>query len=85
MFEKCGRTTDDGQRTMGILPEDHWYCKHLGLGFMEISLTGFFSGMTLTFYTLLSSINCLHLPTFRSQASMVSEKSTVFNFSYTKA
>ena len=33
--------------------------------------------MTLTFLTFISSISCLHLPTFRSQAS---EKSTVFNF-----
>ena len=33
--------------------------------------------MTLSFFTFISSISCLHLPTFRSQAS---EKSTVFNF-----
>ena len=41
--------------------------------------------MTLTFHTFISSISSLHLPTFRSQAAMVSEKSTVFNFSYKKA
>ena len=31
------------------------------------------------------SISCLHLPTFRSLAAIVSEKSTVFTFSYRKA
>ena len=41
--------------------------------------------MTLTFHTLICSISCLQLTTFRSQASRVSEKSTVFNFSYRKA
>ena len=30
---------------------------------------------------LIISISCLHLPTFRSQAAIVSEKSTVFTFS----
>ena len=29
-------------------------------------------------------ISCLHLPTFRSQATIVSEKSTVFTFSFRK-
>ena len=33
----------------------------------------------------MKSISCLYLPTFRSQASIVSEKSTVFTFSYRKA
>ena len=32
----------------------------------------------------MKSISCLYQPTFRSQASIVSEKSTVFNFSYEK-
>ena len=36
-------------------------------------------------HTFLKSISCLYLPTFRSQASIVSEKSTVFTFSYRKA
>ena len=36
-------------------------------------------------HTFMKSISCLHLPTFRSQASIVSEKSTVFTFSYRKA
>ena len=40
--------------------------------------------MTLTFRTFISSISCLDLPTFRSLASIVTEKSTVFNFSYRK-
>ena len=31
-------------------------------------------------HTFMKSISCLHLPTFRSQASIVSEKSTVFTF-----
>ena len=35
--------------------------------------------------TFMKSISCLYLPTFRSQASIVSEKSTVFTFSYRKA
>ena len=36
-------------------------------------------------HTFMKSISCLYLPTFRSQAAMVSEKSTVFTFSYRKA
>ena len=36
-------------------------------------------------HTFIKSISCLFLPTFRSQASIVSEKSTVFTFSYRKA
>ena len=36
-------------------------------------------------HTFMKSISCLHLPTFRSQASIVSEKSTVFTFIYRKA
>ena len=34
---------------------------------------------------IINSIRCLLLPTFRSLASIVSEKSTVFTFSYGKA
>ena len=36
-------------------------------------------------YTFMMSISCLYLLTFRSHASIVSEKSTVFTFSYRKA
>ena len=36
-------------------------------------------------HTVINSICCLHLPTFKSQASIVSEKSTFFTFSYRKA
>ena len=36
-------------------------------------------------HTFIKSISGLYLPTFRSQASIVSEKSTVFTFSYRKA
>ena len=36
-------------------------------------------------HTFMKSISCLYLPTFRSQASIVSEKYTVFPFSYRKA
>ena len=36
-------------------------------------------------HTFMKSISCLYLPTFRLQASAVSEKSTVFTFSYRKA
>ena len=36
-------------------------------------------------HTLIKSISCLYLPTFRSKASMVSEKSTVFTFSHREA
>ena len=36
-------------------------------------------------HTFMKSISCLYLPTFRSQASIVSEKSTVFTFSHRKA
>ena len=36
-------------------------------------------------HTFMKSISCLYLPTFRSQALIVSEKSTVFTFSYRKA
>ena len=35
--------------------------------------------------TFIISISCLHLQTFRSQAAIVSEKSTVFTFSHRKA
>ena len=31
-------------------------------------------------HTFINSISCLHLPTIRSQAAIVSEKSTVFIF-----
>ena len=34
--------------------------------------------------TFINSISCLHLPTFRSLAVIVSEKSTAFAFSYRK-
>ena len=36
-------------------------------------------------HTFMKSMSCLYLPTFRSQASIVSEKSTVFTFSHRKA
>ena len=36
-------------------------------------------------HTFIKSFSCLYLPTFRSQASIVSEKFTVFTFSYRKA
>ena len=35
--------------------------------------------------TFINSISCLHEPSFRSQVAILSEKSTVFNFSYKKA
>ena len=35
-------------------------------------------------HTFMKSISCLYLSTFRSQASIVSEKSTVFTFSIEK-
>ena len=35
-------------------------------------------------HTFTKSISCLYLPTFRSQASIVSEKSTVFTLSIEK-
>ena len=37
------------------------------------------------FFKVGGIIKCLYLPTFRSQASIISEKSTVFTFSYRKA
>ena len=36
-------------------------------------------------HTFIYSIRCLLLPTFRSLAAIVSEKSTIFTFSYRKA
>ena len=36
-------------------------------------------------HTFMKSISYLYLPTFRLQASIVSEKSTVFTFSYRNA
>ena len=36
-------------------------------------------------HTFINSIRCLRLPTFRSLAAIVSEKSTVFTFSHRKA
>ena len=41
--------------------------------------------MTMTFHTFISSISCLHLPTFRSQAALLSERFSVFTFSYRKS
>ena len=35
-------------------------------------------------HNFIKSFSCLYLPTFRSQASIVSEKSTVFTFSNRK-
>ena len=35
--------------------------------------------------TIMKSISCLYIPTFRSRAAIVSVKSTVFTFSYRKA
>ena len=35
-------------------------------------------------HTFINSISCLHLPTFRSLAAIVSEKSTVFTFPHRK-
>ena len=45
----------------------------------EMTLT--FNTQTLTF---IYSISCLHLPVFRLKAAILSEKSTVFTFSYRK-
>ena len=36
-------------------------------------------------HTFIKSFSCLYLPTFRSGASIISEKSTVSTFSYRKA
>ena len=36
-------------------------------------------------HSFIKSFSCLYLPTFRSQASIVPEKSTVSTFSYRKA
>ena len=36
-------------------------------------------------HNFINSISCLHLPTFRSLAAIVSEKSTVFTFSHRKS
>ena len=36
-------------------------------------------------HTIMESISFLYIPTFRSQAAIVSEKSTVFTFSFRKA
>ena len=36
-------------------------------------------------HSFMTSISCLYRPIFRSQASIVSEKSTVFTFSHRKA
>ena len=36
-------------------------------------------------HTFIYSIRCLLLPTFRSLAAIVSEKSTIFTFPYSKA
>ena len=36
-------------------------------------------------HNFIKSFSCMYLPTFRSQASIISEKTTVFTFSYRKA
>ena len=45
----------------------------------------FFGFLVLNKKTFIYSIRCLLLPTFRSLAAIVSEKSTVFSFSHRKA
>ena len=39
----------------------------------------------INFFKVGGIISCLHLPTFRSQAAIFSEKSTVFFFTHRKA
>ena len=59
-----------------------------GLNFCMYTTLGQCQEMTLTFnnsHTFIYSIICLPLPTFRSLAAIVSEKSTVFTFSHRKA
>ena len=36
-------------------------------------------------HTFMKAFSCLYLPTFRSQAAIISEKSTIFSFSFRKA
>ena len=82
-FEKAG---DNNQRTNGPVNTHliSWPCKAQNIQNLEnIWLR---NDLDLQYsHTFMKSISCLYLPTFRSQASIVSEKSTVFTFSYRKA
>ena len=60
----------------------------IGFEFLYVQDLGPRSGNDLDLqysHTFIYSIRCLLLPTFRSLAAIVSEKSTVFTFSYREA
>ena len=89
MFENVNGRRTDGRRT-----PDPWVSYKLTgetsaqVEFLYVHELGPGSRNDLDFqysHTLNKSISCLYLPTFRSQASIVSEKSFVFTFSYRKA
>ena len=65
------------------------FLRKSGLNFCMYTTLGHGQEMTLTFNTHIASyiysFRCLLLLTFRSLAAIVSEKSTVFTFSYNKA
>ena len=64
---------DDNQRTIG--PENAHLKPDLG-AFSHHEMT-----LTLNTHTpLFTSLSCLHLPSFRSQAAIVFKKSIVFTF-----
>ena len=64
------------------------FLRKSGLNFFYVHDLGPWSGNDLDLqysHTFIYTIRCLLLPTFRSLAAIVSEKSTVFTFSYRKA
>ena len=62
---------------------DQLFLRKASFNFSYVNAFGKGQEKTLTFNThtpSFNSISCLHLPTFRSPAAIVSEKSTVFTF-----
>ena len=66
----------------------HWFLTKASFNFLYVNYLGPRSRNDLDLeysHTFKNSISCVHLPNFRSQAAIVSEKFTVFTFSYRKA
>ena len=69
-----------------LLKMAHWFLRKTSFNF-DVNDLGQKSRNDLDLeytYTFIYSSSCLHLPMFRSQAAIVSKKSTVYTFSYRK-
>ena len=100
MFEIVDGRTTDGQTTDEGRTPEHGYtisspCEPKGSGELKIRFEFLYvqdrgprsrNDLDLQYsHTIIYSIRCLLLLTFTSLAAIVSEKSTVFTFSYRKA